>query len=147
MALDAAEGEQELRYAESRREPLWHLLASGMDLSAIPTSVEGSTESSATAVSDETINPSSPVQSPTKNSLIKRAASTQDQEEVASKNAESTEQPPRKKRSSRQKTQSVVATPDPSNSETQTTASQPPQEKKPTRRVGQRKPKRDPVGT
>jgi hypothetical protein len=147
MALDAAEGEQELRYAESRREPLWHLLASGMDLSAIPTSVEGSTESSATAVSDETINPSSPVQSPPKNSLIKRAASTQAQEEVASKNAESTEQPPRKKRSSRQKTQSVVATPDPSNSETQTTASQPPQEKKPTRRVGQRKPKRDPVGT
>lgn len=144
MALDAASGEQELRYAESRREPLWHLLASGMDLSAIPTSVEGNIESSATVVSSETINPSGSVPSPTTKSRTKRAASNQNTEEATSSETESTEKPPRKKRSSRQKTQSVVETPDPPSSETQTT-SEPLPEKK--RRVGQRKPKRDPVGT
>lgn len=244
MALDATEGEQELRYAESRREPLWRLLASGMDASVIPAPVE-SMGTSATAVSNETISPSSPAESPTKNARTKRSTKTQDKGEAPPQKAETTETPPckkrqtrpktpttteqaeketsvvrtnppteaqsspqaadlekpprkkrptrqksqataeqagnstsvsetvssveaksspqeaetsekpaRKKRQTRSKTQAAVEMPDPPSSETETTdrpteptASEPPPSKKRTRRVGQRKPKRDPVGT
>jgi putative transposase len=170
MALDATEGEQELQYAESRREPLWQLLASGMDASAIPAPVDRSAETSAPAVPVETIiTSSSSTNSPPKTTRRKRTAKTQDKGEAVSKEAEtgspveakspsqeteSTEKPARKKRQTRKKSQAVVETPDPPSSETATTdqkteptAEEPPPSKKRTRRVGQRKPKRDPVGT
>ncbi len=108
MALDATEGEQELRYAESRREPLWRLLQGGMDASAIPAPVGRSTGTSATTVSNETISSSSPAESPPKTTRRKRSTKTQDKGEAASFEAETVEKPPRKKRQTRPKTQTTA---------------------------------------
>jgi hypothetical protein len=196
MALDATEGEQELRYAESRREPLWQLLASGMDGSSIPATV-GST---APAVTDKTTSLSSPTDSGSKTTQRKRIPKTQDKGEATAQEAqtgekptqkkrqtrkkaestaqqaqketavattnppveaqsshqetESTDKSARKKRQTRKKTPAVVETPDAPNFVTEAkdqkiepTTSEPPPQKKRQGRVGQRKPKRDPVGS
>jgi DNA polymerase III delta prime subunit len=157
MALDATEGEQELRYAESRREPLWRLLASGMDASSIPATVE----STAPAVTEKTTSLSSPTDSGPKTTRRKRTPKTQDKGEATAQEAqfsyqetESTEKPARKKRQTRKKTPAVVEMPDSPNFVTEATdqkieptASEPSPSKKRQGRVGQRKPKRDPVGS
>lgn len=196
MALDATEGEQELRYAESRREPLWQLLQAGMDTSAIPVTVG----SAAPAVSVETTSTSSsPTDSPPKTTQRKRTAKTQvkgkttaqtaetmatppqkkrqtrqkaqptaqqaEQEAAVAETdpsqeaqsspqeAESSDKPARKKRQTRKKTPAVAVTPNSSssiaemtNQKTDPTSEESPPQKKQTRRVGQRTPKRDPVG-
>lgn len=109
MALDAMEGEQELRYAESRREPLWRLLQAGMDASAIPAPVERSAGASAPAVPDETISTSSsPTDSPPKTTRRKRTTKTQDKGEATPQEAETEEKPPRQKRQSRPKAQTTA---------------------------------------
>lgn len=200
MALDATEGEQELRYAESRREPLWRLLALGMDAPAIP-ALEGKSASVSftPAISDETTSPPGPAESPSKTPRRKRVTSTQGQvkaapEEVSaaekpprqkrqtrpktpttaqeaehltavpqtespvetkssSQETESLDKPPQKKRSSRKKTPAVEETPGSPSSmaemidqKIEPMAEEPPQKKKRQGRVGQRQPKRDPVG-
>ncbi len=154
MALDATEGEQELRYAESRREPLWRLLQAGMDASAIPAPVERSAGASAPVVSAQMTSPSSSVEAPTKNTRRKRSTKTKDKGEAALKEAETAKTPSRKKRQTRQKTQTTAQQAEKESSVAETTnqkiepmASEPPPQKKRSRRVGQRKPKRDPVGS
>ncbi len=95
MALDATEGEQELRYAESRREPLWRLLQAGMDASAIPAPVERSAGASAPVVSAQMTSPSSSGEAPTKNTRRKRSTKTKDKGEAALKEAETAKTPSR----------------------------------------------------
>ncbi|MDJ0690015.1 MAG: AAA family ATPase [Xenococcaceae cyanobacterium MO_188.B32] len=103
MALDATEGEQELRYAESRREPLWQLLQAGMDASAIPAAVE----SAVPAVTEAMSNLSPPAEATPKTTRRKRTAKTQDKETTPPK-AEIAEKPPRKKQQTRKKTSTAA---------------------------------------
>jgi flagellar biosynthesis GTPase FlhF len=163
MALDATEGEQELRYAESRREPLWHLLASGMDASTIPATPGKSGEVSVPTVDAETTNGSGLSKTKRRKRSSKNEASPVETEEKPTSTKDKSrqkaqtpapveadvEKPTRKKRPTRSKTQ---VTPDPStmegtNPEVKTTAEESPLTKKRPRRVGQRQPKRDPVGS
>lgn len=166
MALDATEGEQELHYAQSRREPLWHLLASGMDVSGIPPTVSTSAEMTSS---------SSALESPVKTTRKKRAPKTQTlsqepetgkktprrkrssgkkastsgqqaptvEAECSAQNPD-LEKPPRKKRQTRSKATAVT---EPTQQQGESTAEELPPRKTRRGRVGQRKPKRDPVGS
>ncbi len=123
MALDATEGEQELRYAESRREPLWRLLQAGMDASAIPATVERSIGTSAPVVTEsKTINPSSPAEAAQKPTRRKRSTKTQDKGEAPLQEAESLEKPPRQKRQTREPSQTTAP---PAEKETNVTQTDP----------------------
>lgn len=131
-----------------------------MDASQISASVKKSAAAEAPGVKQEVISPSTPTEDSSKSTRRKRSTKARDKEEAALIEVEGTQKSPRKKRLRSTKTQAVVETPDPSSSSAETPdqksspysfsdeklVSEPPQEKKRTQRVGQRKPKRDPVG-
>ena len=116
MAIDATEGEQQVSYAESRREPLWRLLQGGMDGEQISASVKKSAGAQAPGVKQEVISPSTPTENSSKSTRRKRSTKARDQEEPGLIEVEGTQKSPRKKRLPRQKTQTVVETSDPSSS-------------------------------
>jgi hypothetical protein len=148
MALDAIEGEQKLGYTDSRREHLWRLLQMGMASTAVPSPVVD-------APSQE-ITPDVPL--PVKKPRKKRSSSPKTEpvptsvETLSEPNSVSV--PAKKRRSKKTQETPLIAIEtkeiadnleDPS--KTQTPISEPLAPKpKSSRRVGQRKPKRDPVG-
>jgi hypothetical protein len=149
MALDAIEGEQKLGYADSRREHLWRLLQAGMDATGVPSPVASTV---ADAQSQETV---SNAPSPDKTSRRKRSSASNPK--AATKEVEVLTEPAPKKRQAGKKTKKTAdqareASPDveskvgdaPSPEIPPAEATSP--QKKPARRVGQRQPKRDPVG-
>jgi hypothetical protein len=140
MALDTTEGEQKLSYMESRREHLWHLLQIGMGSTTVPKSaVDLLNQAEVVAAPPEQSKPPSQ----TKRSRKKPVSSTPDDAAATIPNetsrlATSTNETPLETnitlaQAVGQKTVDETAT----QSETP---------KKPSQRVGQRKPKRDPVG-
>jgi DNA polymerase III delta prime subunit len=151
MALDATEGEQKLSYMESRREHLWHLLQMGMSSTDVPKSP---------------VTPEKPPvgQQATPPSKTKRQRKKPN-ESIPPESATTTpseipiEPPPKKKQTRKKSTSSadieITSTP-PSrlsidlnnlaDTIPETTAEKPSEQKKSSKRVGQRKPKRDPVG-
>jgi hypothetical protein len=155
MALDATEGEQKLSYMESRREHLWHLLQIGMDSTSVPKN----------AVSPETPPAQSSITSPEtqpdpkiKRQRKKTTVSAPTENAATIPNDISVEPAPKKKQT-RKKTTSTVdkeitETPTLTSSIVQNTVPEAPEpitanpteQKKSGTRVGQRKPKRDPVG-
>ncbi|MDJ0717661.1 MAG: hypothetical protein QNJ54_26140 [Prochloraceae cyanobacterium] len=145
MAIDATEGEQQVSYAESRREPLWRLLQGGMDSSQIPTSQEKSSSVIAPGIEPVAIEASTTSDS-SKSLRRKHSTKARDKKEAAVKEDLNTEKPADLKRSRSKKSQARVETPQTQSSEPEPTPIEPSKEKKRTRRVGQRKPKRDPVG-
>jgi DNA polymerase III delta prime subunit len=149
MALDAIEGEQKLGYSESRREHLWRLLQTGMGETGVPTPISANLVDAHKAP-ETTVSDSPPVKKTrTKSSPAKSQTVT------PSKEAEP-ETTPTKKRSSR-KTQKpaiseLVVNPAPDAPVGDVASPEKPSDeltfpkKKPSRRVGQRKPQRDPIG-
>ncbi len=160
MALDAIEGEQKLGYSESRREHLWRLLQAGMTSTTIPSPVVSTVvESQSLQI---TVEDSPPPKKPRK----KRSSSSSTESvtlhgrsrpEGAEKQPVETSLepvPPKKTRSKKQKetpattietvneTSSLFINAD--KTETPLTSPETPK-KKPSRRVGQRNPQRDPV--
>ncbi len=150
MALDAIEGEQKLGYAESRREHLWRLLQAGMDSTGVPTPVA----STVAAPSSQETTPDAPP--PAKKSRRKRSEASKPQ--AVTPFVEAVTEPAPKKRETRKRSKKTTvqareAVPD-ADSQVVGDAPSPetppldptPPKKKPSRRVGQRRPKRDPVG-
>jgi flagellar biosynthesis GTPase FlhF len=149
MALESIEGEQKLGYSESRREQLWRLLQAGMDSTGVPAPIASTV---ADAQSQETV---SNAPSPAKTSRRKRSSASKPK--TATKEVEVLTEPAPKKRQTGKKTKKtaeptqetspdadskVSNAPSPENPPEEPT----PPRKKPARRVGQRQPKRDPVG-
>lgn len=138
-----------LGYADSRREHLWRLLQAGMDATGVPSPVASTV---ADAQSQETV---SNAPSPDKTSRRKRSSASNPK--AATKEVEVLTEPAPKKRQAGKKTKKTAdqareASPDveskvgdaPSPEIPPAEATSP--QKKPARRVGQRQPKRDPVG-
>ncbi len=160
MAIDATEGEQQVSYAESRREPLWRLLQGGMDTSQISASLQKSTGIEAPEIKLEEIEPSTTTDDSSKSTRRKSSTKSRNKEKAALIEVEGTQKSPRKKRQKSNKTKEVLETPDPSSSSASAdnqkilsyseddgkNISEEPPPKKRTRRVGQRKPKRDSIG-
>jgi hypothetical protein len=147
MALDAIEGEQKLGYSESRREQLWRLLQAGMDATGVPAPVASTV---ADAQSQETA-PDAP--SPSQ----RRKCSSASKPKTTTKEVEILTEPAPKKRQAGKKTKKTAepaqeTSPDADSKVSNAPSPEiPPEEptpprKKPARRVGQRQPKRDPVG-
>lgn len=149
MALESIEGEQKLGYSESRREQLWRLLQAGMDSTGVPAPIVPTV---AESQSQETA-PDAP--SPDKTSRRKRSSASKPK--TATKEVEVLTEPAPKKRQAQKKSKKpaeprqetspdadsqVSKSPSPENPPEEPT----PSRKKPARRVGQRQPKRDPVG-
>ena len=122
MALDAVEGEKQLDYMESRREHLWHLLSRGSDRNV-----------SAPPVLDAVTNDASIV-------LAKEAP-----KETVPKKRQSRKKCQSNPTDSITATSSVIPTENFDTTEALALESVP--KKKSTRRVGQRQPQRDPVGS
>lgn len=150
MAIDAVEGEQKLGYMESRREHLWQLLQMGMDSTSIPAAV---------ATSESTVPPIVGISEQPEKSTRKRRSSKTTAQTVAPTVTEVSPEPtPKKKRSSKKAKETTPASscvPIVADSSTIDAAAQkatptteevPVSRKKSSRSVGQRKPKRDPVG-
>jgi hypothetical protein len=152
MALDAIEGEQKLGYADSRREHLWRLLQAGMASTTVPSPVASTVvdAQSQEIIPDVTL----PVKKPRK----KRSSSSKT--EPVPTSVETLSEPssvsvPAKKRRSKKTQETPLITietkeiadnlEDPSKTETPLSEPLAPK-KKSSRRVGQRKPQRDPVG-
>lgn len=147
MAIDAVEGEQKLGYMESRREHLWQLLQMGMDSTAIPSAIAAVQLSSTPPVVDTNSQPETPKRK-------RRSSKTTTQTAQETQPTETASSPtPKKKRTPRKATAvapaesvpqppiaSAVAEPETLTEEAPVT------KKKSNRSVGQRKPKRDPVG-
>ena len=146
MAIDAIEGEQQLSYAESRHEQLWLLLKADGLASQIPTSQEKSTDANASGEFLETISSSTPTDEELKPKRKKRSNKSLYPEKTGIKENLELEKPPKKKHSRSKKTPAIVQTSENLSSETEPSAIEASIEKKLSRRVGQRKPKRDPVG-
>lgn len=155
MALDTTEGEQKLSYMESRREHLWHLLQIGMGSTSVPKSAVDLSADAEAIVAPQAQQSKPP--SKTKRPRKKPSESTPD-ETVATTPNETDFEPAPKKKQTRKKTKeadsSMTQTPLETNItvahavEQETideTASKPETPKKSSRRVGQRKPQRDPV--
>ncbi len=147
MAIDAIEGEQQLSYAESRHEQLWLLLKADGNASQIPTSQEKSTDANASGEFLETISSSTPTDEELKPKRKKRSNKSLYPEKTGIKENLELEKPPKKKHSRSKKTPAIVQTSEHLSSETEPSAIEASIEKKLSRRVGQRNPKRDPVGT
>lgn len=140
MALDATEGEQKISYMESRREHLWNLLQIGMSKTDVPSNCAVDIlESSPSSVNDK-IQESPPQK---KRQRKKPAAKTSSSSDTTTPNPSSTEIIPKKKQTS-QKTKSTDTTDIAETAQEQAVPSS--TKKKSTKRVGQRKPKRDTVG-
>lgn len=149
MAIDAVEGEQKLGYMESRREHLWQLLQMGMDSTTIPSAIAAvPVPLSSTPPAVET---SSEPETPKRK---RRSSKTTTQTAQETQPTETSSSPtPKKKRTPRKATavapaESVAQPPIASavvEPETLTIEA-PVTKKKSNRSVGQRKPKRDPVG-
>jgi hypothetical protein len=150
MALDAIEGEQKLGYAESRREHLWRLLQAGMDSTGVPTSV-------ASTVADAPSQSTTPdAEPPAKKSRRNRSESAQPQTVIPEVEAVTEPAPKKRETRKRGKKTTVPAKEADPNVDSQVVGNVPspetpsldptPPKKKSSRRVGQRQPKRDPVG-
>ncbi len=140
MAIDAVEGEQQLSYAESRIEQLWLLLKADGNASFDPTDADARELSQETTSSKTSIN-EEPGPKRKKNSPL-----SNDPHKAAIKEDLEPEKPAKKKPGRRKKTQAIVPKSEPASSQTEPTAIEQSSDKKTNRRVGQRKPKRDPVG-
>jgi DNA polymerase III delta prime subunit len=152
MALDTTEGEQKLSYMESRREHLWHLLQIGMSTTDVPPNVVPDSKPK-TSVEQE------PIGNEIAPSKTKRKSKKQETEKL-NQTAEITskDSSPPKKKQTRSKTKSQPNLENPTHNQDMTatfivpvevplqTTDEPEKQKKPPRRVGQRKPKRDVVG-
>lgn len=157
MAIDTTEGEQKLGYMESRHEHLWQLLQLGMSSTSIPTAVT-TVPVSNQSLSLATTSPKEVVDEPKKTTRSKRSDKTTAQSVVPTQSAEIPQEPVSKKKRTRKKEQEVPSAQAEALPITQlpvleaadktesTFEEQPPPTKKPSRRVGQRKPQRDPVG-
>lgn len=157
MALDTTEGEQKLSYMESRHEHLWHLLQIGMSTTDVPKSVLPE-DKPKTSVEQETISKEK-APSKTKRKSQKHSCEKLNQTpEITSPEITSYDEPAPKKKQSRSKTKSqpdldssppnqdITATPIVPVEVLNQSTPEPEKQKKPPRRVGQRKPKRDTVG-
>ncbi|MBO3457981.1 ATP-binding protein [Aetokthonos hydrillicola Thurmond2011] len=154
MALDATEGEQKLSYMESRREHLWHLLQIGMGSTDVPTSA---VDPQTPHISEKATSPQTEVAPKTKRTRKKPTAPTP-LEITTTTPPQIPIEPAPKKKQTRKKTTStatleITETPSSHSSTDKNTINQDTQEqtdsstkKKSGTRVGQRKPKRDPVG-
>ncbi|PSB00417.1 ATP-binding protein [Merismopedia glauca] len=174
MALDTTEGEQKLSYMESRREHLWHLLQIGMgstsvpktavdlslgaaDVVASPPKSSKSRSKGVSACKAETYSLPSQAKR-----TRKKPVSSSDYETASATPSETFLEPAPKKKPTRKKTKQADSsisetsletniTPSPTDEpkkidETATQQEMPNTPKKSSGRVGQRKPKRDPVG-
>ena len=147
MAIDAVEGEQKLGYMESRREHLWQLLQMGMDSTAIPSAIAAVQHSSTPPVVETNSQPETPKRK-------RRSSKTTTQTAQETQPTETACEPtPKKKRTPRKATavapaESVAQPPIVlAVAEPETLTEEAPVTKKKSHRsVGQRKPKRDPVG-
>jgi DNA polymerase III delta prime subunit len=141
MALDSTEGEQKLSYSESRREHLWHLLQMGMDATSLPQAEDAVEVSVAPAP---------------KAKRTRKQPVSAESGETDGKNAI---EPATQKKPTRQKTKRAEAAIGETPLETNIAATssdpqqrideilvQPETPRKSSKRVGQRQPKRDPVG-
>jgi hypothetical protein len=155
MALDSIEGEQKLGYADSRREHLWRLLQAGMASTTVPSPVA----STVVNAQSQSITPDAPL--PAKKQRKKRSSSPKTEPvpqsvEILTDFSEpsSVSVPPKGRRSKKTKEApltSIEMIKETDNladaSKTETPKREPlASQKKPSRRVGQRKPQRDPVG-
>ncbi len=155
MALDATEGEQKLSYMESRREHLWHLLQIGMSSTSVPKSA---VSESTPPAENSIISPPTQTTPTNKRQRKKTNVSALTENATTTPKDVPVEPAPKKKRT-RKKTSPTI---EPEITETPTltesiiqntvvnvlepTIENPTQRKKSGTRVGQRKPKRDPVG-
>ncbi len=137
MAIDATEGEQLLSYAETRQQQLWLLLKADDLASQIPTDgdIPGLSQETTTSTNGEP-----------KPKRQKNSSKSIDPNKAAIKEDLDIEKPAKKKPRRRKKTQAIVQTSEPTSSQTEPTAIEQSSDKKTNRRVGRRKPKRDPVG-
>ena len=156
MALDATEGEQKLSYMESRREHLWHLLQIGMGSTDVPTSA---VDPETPFHREQATSPQTEVAPKTKRTRKKPTAPTP-LEITTTTPPQIPIEPAPKKKQTRKKTTStatveITETPRSNSSTDNNTITQDTLEqtdsssstkKKSGTRVGQRKPKRDPVG-
>lgn len=140
MALDATEGEQKISYMESRREHLWNLLQIGMSKTDVPSNCAVDILESSPSSVNEPIQESPPQK---KRQRKKPAAKTSSSSDTTTPNLSSTEIIPKKKQT-RKKTKSTDTTDIAETAQEQAVPSS--TKKKSTKRVGQRKPKRDTVG-
>lgn len=140
MALDATEGEQKISYMESRREHLWNLLQIGMSKTDVPSNCAVDILESSPSSVNEPIQESPPQK---KRQRKKPSAKTSSSSDTTTPNPSSTEIIPKKKQT-RKKTKSTDTTDTTDTTQEQTVPSS--TKKKSTKRVGQRKPKRDTVG-
>ncbi len=136
MAIDAIEGEQQLSLSESRHQQLWLLLNRDGNSSIHPTERD---KTSLSQLSTTLTNGESFPKQPKNSTHI-------DEPDVAAiKEDVIIEKPIAKKRGRPKKSQAKVKSTSSSSSETDPTAIPEPSQKKTNRRVGQRKPKRDPT--
>ena len=163
MAIDAIEGEQKLGYMASRREQLWRLLQMETASTSLPSPVEEGTVDSPspeTPSAPET-PPSVSTSSPAKTTRKKRSSSAKSQvptqfvetkQEPAPKKKQTTKKRPTRKKTKETAAQAIEASSETDNLVVDEPKTEPPSvaptssQKKRSRRVGQRKPKRDPVG-
>ncbi|MFW9259791.1 ATP-binding protein [Nostoc sp. CALU 546] len=160
MALDTTEGEQKLSYMESRREHLWHLLQMGMGSTSVPKTAVDLSKGAADVVASP--SKSSKPSSQAKRTRKKPVSSTAD-ETASTTPDEIPIEPVPKKKQTRKKMKPADSSISETPLETNITASDtvekktiddeattqqetPKMPKKSSQRVGQRKPKRDPVG-
>ncbi|PSB02347.1 ATP-binding protein [Merismopedia glauca] len=142
MAIDTTEGEQKLSYAESRREHLWHLLQMGMDATSVPQAEDAVEASAAPAPKAKRTRPQPA------NSKSGETDST-----IAT-------EPTSEKKPTRQKTKraepnlgetpletNIAAIPTDPQQRSDEILAQLEKPRKSSKRVGQRKPKRDVVGS
>ncbi len=145
MAIDAIEGEQLLSYAESRREPLWRLLGDGMDITPNLTPNPSSTDTSSSSGSTES-NKLTTTKNLTDTTQQKAKSQSRSKQKVTSISTEEIQKSPSKKRRKSNKTKEVVEIHENEDNKKNANDEVPPP-KKTTRRVGQRKPRRDTVGS
>ncbi|ABA20955.1 ATPase (plasmid) [Trichormus variabilis ATCC 29413] len=159
MALDTTEGEQKLSYMESRREHLWHLLQIGMGSTSVPKAAVDLSKGDNDVVA-------SPPKSDKPTSRAKRTRKkpvrNSDDEATFTTPDETSIEPAPKKKQTRKKTKladssiseaplktNIIGTPtleEKTLDEKATQQEMPKTPQKSSRRVGQRKPKRDTVG-
>jgi DNA polymerase III delta prime subunit len=157
MALDTTEGEQKLSYMESRREHLWHLLQIGMGSTSVPKSADSKPSVEAPTSVTPTITQDKP---PSRRG--RKPKNKEPEVLLETPNNQKTRTTPdntSKKKQTRSKstTRAVPKVETPLSEDTTTTntvkvetteqkADKPEQQKKSSKRVGERKPKRDTVG-
>lgn len=140
MALDATEGEQKLSYMESRREHLWNLLQIGTRPTDVPSNCVVNEENPSPSSVNDKIQESPPQK---KRQRKKPSAKTSSSLYTTTPIPSNTPTVPKKKQTS-QKTTSTDTTDITETAPEQAVPSS--TKKKSTKRVGQRKPKRDTVG-